>query len=189
MLAVVSESIAINSYIKWEQALRIFSDIYTRAHPHKSTELIQYNHVIHSISLTFIWDNVYAYDKEFRLHVSKYPQRNWGVILQQAWSMKLRDRISGGNFRNNGTSPSFSPAGSGGVSRGGKVNEPCRKFNKGRCKFGASCRYDHRCSYCHKFGHNVLSCHKLIADRERSASSSKRENQAIGNKTNSQSTE
>ena len=33
----VSESIAINSYIKWEQAFRIFSDIYTRAHPHKST--------------------------------------------------------------------------------------------------------------------------------------------------------
>ena len=92
----VTETVSINSYFKWEQAFRTFSDIYMRHHQSKSTELIQYNHVIHSISLTYVWDNIYVYDKEFRIHLSKHPEHNWGVILQQAWSMKLRDRLSGG---------------------------------------------------------------------------------------------
>ena len=61
----IQESTAIKSYAKWEQAFRVFSDIYTRAHPHRSGELIQYNHIIHTISHTYVWDNVYKYDKEF----------------------------------------------------------------------------------------------------------------------------
>ena len=93
---LVTETVSINSYFKWEQAFRTFSDIYMRHQPSKSTELIQYNHVIHSIFLTYVWDNIYPYDKEFRIHLSKHPECNWGVILQQAWSMKLRDRLSGG---------------------------------------------------------------------------------------------
>ena len=158
------------------------SDIYTREHPQKSTELIQYNHVIHSVSLTYIWDNVYAYDKEFRIHISKHPGHNWGVILQQAWSMKLRDRLVGGSdFQSkqhyNNNNSGYSPGGSYSTSKGGKVSEPCRKYNKGKCKFGQGCRYDHQCSYCHKFGHRVLTCRKLIADRERAASSSGKKDQ------------
>ena len=173
----VTQTVIINNFAKWEQAFRIFCDIYTRHHPDKSPELIQYNHVIHSISLAYTWENVYAYDKEFRIHISKHPNRNWGVILQQAWSMKLRDRIYTGDQkdqRNTGNSHGFS-LGQGSSStpnsHKGKVNEPCRKFNKGKCKFGNSCRYEHRCSYCFKFGHNVLTCRKLAADRERGVSS------------------
>ena len=65
-----------------------FSDIYTRAKPHKSTELIQYSHIIH----TTVWENVYSYDKDFRLHMAENPGRSWAIILQQAWSLHLRDR-------------------------------------------------------------------------------------------------
>ena len=57
--------------------------------------------MIHSIASQYIWDNVYNYDKEFRLHIAKHPERSWSVILQQAWSMYLRDRLvkydGGGN--------------------------------------------------------------------------------------------
>ena len=178
----MSESVTINSFSKWEQAFRIFSDIYTRQHPQKSTELIQYNHVIHSISLTYIWDNVYAYDKEFRIHLSKHPDRRWGVILQQAWSMKLWDRIVGGDRFNSGGAHQFTNNHNGTPGNKSKVNEPCRKFNKGKCKFGSSCRYEHRCSYCFKFGHTVMNCRKLLADRERSSpagSLNKRDNQEL----------
>ena len=52
-----------------------------------------------------------------------------------------------------------------------------RKYNKGKCKFGQGCHYDHRCSYCHKFTHTVLTCRKLIADRECAASSSGKKDQ------------
>ena len=71
----------------------IFSNIFTKFHPHRVGELIQYNHVIYSISLTYTWENVYAYDKEFRMHIARHPERSWAIILQQAWSMRLRDRL------------------------------------------------------------------------------------------------
>ena len=90
----VSESVSINCYNRWEQAFRIYSDIFTRKHPTRSSELIQYNHIIHTISSTYVWENVYAYDKEFRLHIGKHPEHSWSVILQQARSMRLRDQLS-----------------------------------------------------------------------------------------------
>ena len=68
----VSETMNIKSFTIWEQAFRIFSNIYTSEHPHKSGELIQYNHIIHSISLTYTWGNVYSYEKKFRIHISKH---------------------------------------------------------------------------------------------------------------------
>ena len=86
----VSDSIVINGFSRWEQAFRIYANIYTKEFPQQSSELIQYNHIIHSISSQYVWDNVYAYDKEFRMHVARHhPQRSWSVILQQAWSMRL----------------------------------------------------------------------------------------------------
>ena len=189
----VTESAVINNFFKWEQAFRIFCDIYTREHPQKSPELIQYNHVIHSIALTYTWENVYSYDKEFRIHMSKHPDRNWGVIRQQAWLMKLRDRIAGGHSSYHGNEYKYSPNSGSNQSGGGnfstpnggkgKISEPCRKFNKGWCKFGTGCRYEHRCSYCHKLGHNVLNCRKLVADREQ-ATANKSKKTASGETSN-----
>ena len=86
--------------------------------------------------------------------------------------MKLCDRIYVGKQRDQHNPSNASGFGGGGGqmttpnSNKGKVNEPCHKFNKGKCKFGNSCHYEHHCSYCYKFGHNVLSCHKLTADRD-----------------------
>ena len=85
------ETMAITNFNKWEQAFRIFSNIYTRAYPDRVTQLIQYNHIIYTAALTFSWDNMYMYDCEFRMHLSNYPQHSWAVILQQAWSMYLKD--------------------------------------------------------------------------------------------------
>ena len=87
------ESRTIASFSKWEQAFRVFSNIYTKAYQEKASELIQYNHIIHSAAQSFSWDNVYQYDKEFRVHISNFLQRSWAVILQQTWTMCLRDRI------------------------------------------------------------------------------------------------
>ena len=110
-----------------------------------------------------MWENVYAYDRDFRLHMSENPKRSWSVILQQAWSMHLRDRIRIGDpahFRgqdrnNNGNgSPKPNP------------KDYCKRFNKGRCTFGSKCRFEHRCYYCHKFGHGINNCRKLIADKK-----------------------
>ena len=141
----------INSFHKWEQAFRVFSRIYTEHYPVKAPELIQYNYIIHSASLSFTWDNVYAYDCDFRMHISRHPSRSWSVILQQAWTMRLCDRNGSG----------ISSVGNGG-SRSHNRNV-CYKYNRGRCNFGFNCKFDHKCVICSKFGHGAYNCHKAGA--------------------------
>ena len=65
IFAPVDNFVQITSFARWEQAFRVFSNVYTRYHPKQASELIQYNHIIHSLSLTYAWHNVYAYDKDF----------------------------------------------------------------------------------------------------------------------------
>ena len=89
----VSDHTKINGFGRWEQAFRIFSNIYSKAHPHRSSELLQYSHLIHTASLTYVWDNVYRYDVDFCLHMAMFPSRSWAIILQQAWSLPLKDRV------------------------------------------------------------------------------------------------
>ena len=60
------ETTAISNYGKWEQAFRVFSNIYTSVHTNWAGELIQYHHIIHTASQAYSWENVYRYDKEFR---------------------------------------------------------------------------------------------------------------------------
>ena len=84
----------ISSYSKWHLAFRIYSDILTAKHPHKASELIQYEHMIYTASQTYAWQNVYLYDKDFRIHISNNPLRTWTVILQLAWNMRLKDRVN-----------------------------------------------------------------------------------------------
>lgn len=65
---------AINNFHKWEQAFRVYSNVYTQEFPGRAAELIQYNHIIFTASSTYVWDNVYNYNCEFRTHLSYYPQ-------------------------------------------------------------------------------------------------------------------
>ena len=71
----------ITSFVKWEVAFRVFSNVYTSKYPLKSTELLQYSHVIHTAAQTYYWENVYLYDREYRYHMSKHPQWSLAVIL------------------------------------------------------------------------------------------------------------
>ena len=159
------ENVAINSYARWEQAFRVFSNIYTEFFPLRSNELIQYNHIIHTTSQTFSWDNVYRYDREFRVHMSRHQNRNWGVILQQAWSMFLKDKI--GHYSGNRTPSGHSnTSGNQGHGHGGQVRRQlCFDYNAGNCTFGKKCKFDHRCSFCNKFGHGSFNCRKAKANR------------------------
>ena len=159
----VSDVANINSFAQWEQVFRVFANIYLTVHPQRSAELIEYNHIIHTISLSYAWENAYLYDKEFRIHMGNNPRRSWSIILQQAWSLRLRDKVQfQGGHGSNGNAMS-SHNGSSGKS---KSSDPCQRYNKGRCPFGAGCRYEHKCSYCYKFGHTILTCRKLMADKE-----------------------
>ena len=163
-----SESVTIKNFARWEQAFLVYSNIYTRAYPYKARELIQYNHIIHSIAQTYVWQNVYDYDKEFRLHIARHLDHNWSAILQQAWSMKLRDRI--GARESQFTQPYLQNTPIVHNSTGNKNKSPyeyCKRFNRGKCDLGSACKYEHKCLYCNKFGHGLVVCCKLIYDKEK----------------------
>ena len=155
---------AIESYQKWELAFRVYSDVFIRRYPEKSSELIQYNHVIHTALLTYQWGNVYKYDKDFRLHMAKYPLRSWGIILQHSWNLRLKDKVRYGDsndYRETGQRERGNGNGSG--NRGSK-REICWRYNSGRCSYGMDCKFDHRCAICMKFGHGAHRCRKAGAD-------------------------
>ena len=54
--APVSFAVSINSFARWEQAFRVYSNIYCKTNPHRAAELIEYNHIIHTVSLAYIWE-------------------------------------------------------------------------------------------------------------------------------------
>ena len=149
-----SDSSTITNYTKWHQGFRVYTDIYSRAHPMRSSELIQYSHIIHSISQQFVWDNVYAYDKDFRIHMHRHPERNWATILQQAWSMRLREFLRPHTFATASPSGDFR-------NKNRSNNDICRKFNRGKCNYRMRCKYEHKCFNCFKFGHSIINCRKL----------------------------
>ena len=78
ILVVDREVTSINSYSQWEQAFRIYMNVFAKANPHRVTELIQYYHLIETAAASFQWENVYRYDREFRIHMALHPERNWG---------------------------------------------------------------------------------------------------------------
>ena len=145
----------INGYVRWDQAFRVFLDIYTGKFPGRMSELIQYGHIIFTASYTYSWDNVYLYDREFRKHIERFPDRSWGIILQQAWSMFLKDRVNVTpthyNKQNGRNTTDHKP---------GLSWHLCFAFNNGYCKFGSKCKFDHRCGLCGKFGYGTHNCRK-----------------------------
>ena len=147
------ENQVISNYAHWECAFRVFSNIYTRKFPHRAAELLQYSHIIQTALTTYSWENVYMYDHEFRIHMSRHPDRLWAIILNQAYTMCLKDRHkdsnqSGSNNRDrNG-------------HRYGKSRDVCYHFNKGRCTYGENCKFEHKCLICSKFGHGSINCRK-----------------------------
>ena len=159
------ESVAsINCYARWEQAFRVYSNVYTKFHPNRACELIQYSHTIHTESQSFQWDNIYRYDKEFRIHMSKHHlQRNWGIILQQAWSMFLKDKIgqNGSQYgKNSGNNVGATNNPTSNLNTGGVRRRLCFDFNRGTCTFGRRCKFDHRCAFCNRYGHGAFNCHR-----------------------------
>ena len=163
----------ITSFWKWEQAFRIFTHIYTNSYPTKAAELMQYCHIIHDASLSFPWENVYAYDRDFRMHISQNVGRSWAMILNQAWTFYMKEKsinstiyaTSRGNDRRQGNGSSTSK----------RDREVCWKFNSGRCTFGLSCKFDHRCALCSKFGHGSHICRRATQNNSSRGHNSDRE--------------
>lgn len=152
---VDKDAITINSYKRWEIAFDVYAGVYTRAHPRRGPEMLEYKHIIRNASETYIWSNVYDYDKIHRRHMGRNPGRTWAKKHKDVWTDKVKI---------------YRPAALSGASdvlTPGKKRKPCRFFNKnGKCMKGANCEFDHKCAFCGLFGHGKYNCRKLAASKK-----------------------
>ena len=141
----------INSVRQWEQCFRVYAAIYSEANPTRASEIWQYVEIINQAASTFTWENVALYDFHFRKHMAKYPGRSWAKIHNQMWNLDLKEHLP--IIRNNNNNNvKFGPS-----AKGSNI---CWRSNKGHCKFGEKCRYEHKCAYCGIPGHNAINCRK-----------------------------
>ena len=126
--------------------------------------------MVHSASTSFVWDNMYQYDKDFRMHMERHPQRSCSLILQQAWLFRLRDRH--GTRGESTTSHSNNHANN---NKYGK-KEPCWRYNQGHCTYGNKCKFEHKCVVCGKFGHGAFNCGKANYKSDKRTSNEHQDN-------------
>ena len=161
------DKFSISSISKWEAAFRVYSQIYLGFFPNRATELNEYAHTIHSIAQEFVWSNMYRYDKEFRLHMELHPERSWSVILQKAWSLFLKMRLTQGQSQGQGQSISTYQTERNGNGNERKKSKICYKYNKGNCMYGMNCKFEHKCSLCFKHGHGSHICRRGALNERR----------------------
>ena len=153
------EAPAISSLKRWEQAFEIFASIYVKCHPDQAAELFEYISVIRNAAATFIWDNVYTYDCKFRRIIEKYPYRRCNVICQQGWSLYLKEKFEPRVASNQGNGKK--------KFKKGDPNQPCWRFNKGKCSYGSGCRFEHKCANCGKTDHGTNLCTSSKKDKDK----------------------
>lgn len=151
----------INSYRKWEEAFEIFASIYVRGNPGRANQLYEYKYDIRDAANSFIWENVFDYDIEFRLHMAKHKDRDWSARLTDKYTKFMKNHIRFDRSENTEVRSSYVPATASSSQSVGKLvknKENCRRYNKGRCTWGKNCRYVHRCDICGKRGHGAVIC-------------------------------
>ena len=181
-LAPATKQNKITGVRKWEQAFRVYASIYCAANPHRSKEIWQYISIINTAAASYFWDNVSNYDITFRHLMAFNPSRSWAVTYNQMWNLSMKDPLPRGNAgrssfggsnnfgSNNYQKQNSSHHGnnysnnnnSGGGHAGGRKPQYCWNFNKGiKCKYGKSCKFIERCSYCDSSSHGVNICSKV----------------------------
>lgn len=155
------EDNTIATFKRWQTAFKVFMAVYLEEHPdrsHKAIELIQYTQMIEEMTTTWIWENVFKYDKSHRRMMQTFPRRKWHVPYDIGKShLKVTHAMNPNN-----NNPRFHKPGQGSKPK----KEICRNFNRGKCSYGNSCRFDHKCAICGKYGHCALNCRAGTKDKE-----------------------
>ena len=172
----VDKSRVITGIRRWEQAFRIYAAVYSQANPDRSAEIWQYVFIINTAATSYSWSNVAEYDFAFRQMIAVNPNRSWSKVYDQMWNVCLTDHLpnkSSGNGqyhfnRGGGSAASFSATNSNNNANQHNSNSSsaqkkggskyCWRFNKGKCRFGLSCRYINRCSVCDQASHGSSTC-------------------------------
>ena len=75
--------VKVESWVMWNRAIRIFTEIYSCKKPLECIYLLQYIGLLNELSSRFSFGQVYAYDKKFRYAKQKDPTKVWYLLDQQ----------------------------------------------------------------------------------------------------------
>lgn len=144
---------SIYNFKTWQQCFIVYLEIYATANPTKAGEIIDYVHAIEEASNIYVWENVDKYDRLYRLHMGKFPHREWNKRYQKAYESSMKEHIA---VRNLITQAKRVHPG------GNKSNKkPCWRFNKhGKCFLGDKCDQEHKCNRCGLYNHGGVNCIK-----------------------------
>ena len=136
---------------------------------------MQYVDVINRAAQIFNWENVARYDYVFRQLMAAKPHRSWSKIYTQMWNLNLNEPIKKFHEQNYGVSVNHYNSSSKSNNSRNQKDSTCWRFNKGSCKFGKNCRFEHKCSYCGSTSHNYPNCQKRNTNSKKQDKSEKRD--------------
>ena len=140
-----------------EQSAKSF---YCMKYPNRYMPLLQYSGLLNNLSNKFPFDQVYAYDKEFRADLQWNQDKPWNVIDNQLWSMCLHGNHTlphQGNPKQYNFKKTSRP--STGQQRGNSETsyKHCFDYNRGGCN-RPSCVFPHICGKCGSTSHTISYC-------------------------------
>jgi hypothetical protein len=146
--------------IAWNRTVRAV----TFAFPHRHSELTSYGEfIINLFAVTHptVHNRVIAFDKAVRRRAGSVRNLELSAFEKYA-DLKIAHMDSIGVAVSAGASSSTGDKGKGDKhSKGWKKDEPCNKWNEGRCdKKEEECRRKHVCNNCSKPGHKGKECRK-----------------------------
>ena len=148
----------IANFCTWAQCFMLYTTVLVSHYPSKAADLAAYMFRTACHAKRFKWPSWVVYDQNFRQEMAGRPQESWAKVDSSIFSRSFlgMDCSAGGwcesclSFDHEcplGPSPKRPRPASGPP----KEEDPyCRNFNRnnGVCKFGAQCRYLHKCRRC-----------------------------------------
>ena len=150
----------------WKQAFHVYTAVYSKANPHRASEIWQYLHVINLAAGSYVWDNVAFYDYTFRQLMSSKLIRSWAKTYTQGWNLAMTELLTKSSNASAGNSQQRFAGKQGGAKKDWR-DYCCWKFNKNKCDHSSSCDWDHRCTYCGGWYHRFLSCRTRLRRDDR----------------------
>lgn len=158
----IKDCLPINCLSRWEDGFRVYMGIYVRFNPNKCDEMIQYMENIKNAARIYPWELVYNYDQRFRETVHSNPTRTWAVLSYDDFYKEILAPVGMLALQSAGGQSSGSFPGTQtnhGNGRAKNKKRACWTYNRtGSCKYGDSCKFDHRCIFCNKLGHPECKC-------------------------------
>ncbi len=157
----------------WTTAFLTFSAIFLQAHPHRAQELLKYMSLVRTSAERYQGFGWREYDRQFRMRQQLNPQRSWGSIDSELWSLyaasgPITQSVRFNSVRGVMTETPFTfrryaqtqingNPGQQIKARNNIGSQVCFAFNASG--YGRpQCKFQHRCSKCGATGHRLSSC-------------------------------